>query len=315
MGGGPGVVAGVGDDAAVLRTGGGRDLLVTADMLVEQVHFDLSFSAFRDLGYKALAVNLSDLAAMGGRPENYLVSLALPPHFNMEDMEDLYRGMDEAGRPYKACLVGGDTVASPGPLVISVTLLGGAARGKAVLRSGAAPGDGLYVTGTLGDSAAGLEILKAGRRFESGDTGAEYLVRRHLRPEARVKAGRLLGGKGLASAMIDISDGIASDVRHITEQSGCGAEINLDALPLSDELLSFAGRKNAVKYALGGGEDYELLFAARPGADDALRTAGKAAGIAITRVGAITGGEGVFAAGSKGLRKPLRGRGYEHFRR
>lgn len=315
MGGGPGVVAGVGDDAAVLRTGGGRDLLVTADMLVEQVHFDLSFTAFRDLGYKALAVNLSDIAAMGGSPENYLVSIALPPHFNMEDMEELYRGMDEAGRPCKAGLVGGDTVASPGPLVISVTLLGRASRGKAVLRSGAAPGDGLYVTGTLGDSAAGLEILKAGKREGSGDAGMEYLIQRHLRPEARVRAGRLLGGKGLASAMIDISDGIASDVRHITERSGCGAEINLDALPLSDELLSFAGRKNAVKYALGGGEDYELLFAARPGAEDALGAAGKAAGITFTRVGTITGGEGVFAVDSKGSRKPLKGRGYEHFRR
>lgn len=309
------MLAGVGDDAAVIKAGGKGDLLATADMLAERVHFDLSFTAFRDLGYKALAVNLSDIAAMGGRPDNYLVSIALPPHFNMEDMEEIYRGMDEAGRPHRVCLVGGDTVASPGPLVISITLLGRAARGKAVLRSGALPGDGLYVTGTLGDSAAGLELLKAGRRPGGGGAGAEYLIRRHLRPEARVKAGRLLGGKGLASAMIDISDGIASDIRHITERSGCGAEINLDALPLSDELLSFAGRKNAVKYALEGGEDYELLLAAHPGSEDALGVAGKAAGVAFTKVGTITWGEGVFAVDSKGTRKALKSRGYEHFRK
>ncbi len=338
-------MAGIGDDAAVFRLDGGRgageakggkeagagsryDMLVSTDLLVEGVHFDLSFTGLHDLGYKALQTNLSDIAAMGGEPLFYLVSIAAPGNMDLRELKALYAGMDEAGRESGARLAGGNTSGTPGPLFINISITGRVERGRAVMRSNAKPGDGIWVTGTLGDSAAGLEILKTG-----ASKNQRYLVSRHLRPQARIKAGRLLGKAGIATAMIDVSDGISSDILHILKASGAGAVIYEEKLPLSKELLEYAGRDRAVELALAGGEDYELLFTARgrgaggqagrgagalkkavPQSTERLLSAfGRRAGVAFTKVGEVLEAGSVYIESAGGRRSVLKARGYEHF--
>ena len=314
-------VVGIGDDAAVIRVSPGMATLVTTDMLVEGVHFDLTYTGYEALGYKSAAVNLSDIAAMGGRPRFYLVSVALRPAMRLEELEGLYRGLESACRPFGARLVGGDTTSSSGrsgggsagPLAISVTIIGEAVPGRAVKRTGARAGDDIYVTGNLGDSACGLDILKA-RGTDGLSKGEARLAARHLKPTPRIKAGRLLGEGRLASAMIDISDGLSSDLWHILEQSGVGAAVYKDRLPLSGELINTAGIKKAVQYALHGGEDYELLFTARPAHRKKIAALQKEAGVSITAVGVVTAGCGAELVDEKGQGRALRPSGYEHFR-
>jgi thiamine-monophosphate kinase len=308
------VTVGIGDDAAAVRPGEDGLVLATTDMLLEGVHFELAYTTFRQLGYKALAVNVSDIAAMGGRPRHYLVSLALSPRTRVEDLDALVRGMEDAGKEYGAALIGGDTCSSPGPLVISITLLGTVKEGGAALRRGARPGDDIYVTGALGDSAAGLDILKAGGRWKRSGTRS-YLVSRHLTPTPRAAAGRLLGEGGLASSMIDVSDGFSSDLMHILEESGVGAVVHPENLPVSGELLKYAGAAGALKYALHGGEDYELIFTARPGASEDVKALEKKAGTAFTLIGRVTREKGALLESKGGGRRALRPKGYEHFRK
>ena len=316
------VVCGMGDDAAAYKSPAGMRLAAT-DMMVEGVHFDLSYTGFGDLGRKALAVNLSDIAAMGGRPRYYLVSLALPADMDTADLEALYGGMEEEAGAFGVRAIGGDTCGTPGPLVISITVLGEARPGRLVRRSGARPGDDIYVTGTLGDSAGGLELLKAGKGviagrrrgnlgFKDADgAAAGRLVARHLRPTPRVKAGRLLAG--LASAMIDISDGLSSDLGHILDESGAGALVYKDRLPVSDGLKSAVGGGRALGLALHGGEDYELLFTAGVGKRDIIMSNVRRFGTAVTPIGTVTGGKGAFLVSGDGKRTVLRAKGYEHF--
>ncbi|MGA2193180.1 MAG: thiamine-phosphate kinase, partial [Nitrospirota bacterium] len=315
-GGGKDVLAGIGDDSAVVDFKG-KKLLATADMLIEGVHFDRRFCTYGQLGYKSLAVNISDIAAMGGTPRYYMVSLAAGPDERVEDIEALYRGMEDAAARFGLAVIGGDTCASPGPMVISITALGEMREGGPVLRSGARPGDDIYVTGTLGDSLAGLEILKAGAGDKSCSCpiygahlkppdksgsysrrrrpeGGPYLIKRHLEPEPRVSAGRMLARSGLASSMIDISDGFSSDLGHILEEGGVGARIRAEELPLSGELVRYAGPDRAAEYALTGGEDYELLFTAHPEFAKRITAAGKRLKIRITAVGKITEKPGAF---------------------
>ncbi|HEX9860290.1 MAG TPA: thiamine-phosphate kinase [Nitrospirota bacterium] len=325
------VRVGIGDDAASFVPGKGQ-ILASADMMVEGVHFDLGYAGFADLGYKALASNLSDIAAMGGTPRYCMVSVALTGREDVKDIEALYLGMEEAAAPHGVRLIGGDTVGSPGPVVVSVTILGEAGPKGPVRRSTAKPGDDIYVTGTLGDSAAGLALLQAGRwgkvagkggaaggrgqGGKSADSGyASYLVSRHLRPRARVEAGMLLGAAGFATSMIDVSDGFSSDLGHILEGSGAGAEVEEARLPVSDALVSVYGRKKAVSLALSGGEDYELVFTARPGHGKRVAAIFDNTGAGITVVGRITGQKGAYLLSAGGARKPLLPRGYEHFRK
>ncbi len=318
----PLTLIGIGDDAAALRLSPASILLATTDMLLEDVHFDLSFTDFYSLGWKSAAANLSDIAAMGGIPRFCLTSLGIPPHIAAERITEFYRGFHALSRSHKAVLVGGDTCLSPKGLVISVTVLGETGKTVMVARSGARPGDGVFVTGALGDSAAGLEILKKrvkgrgaggrgqGARIRGGE--GKKLVEKHLRPVPRVSEGRKLALSGCASAMIDISDGLSSDLAHICEQSKVGAEIYADTIPLSRDILREAGRlkEPLLEYALSGGEDYELLFTAPPARIKKLL----ALGLSLTEIGKITRGTDTFLIDGAGKRTPLKPGGYEHFR-
>lgn len=242
-------IKGIGDDCAILPQSAGLSTLVSTDMLVEDVHFLRSNAEPYNLGWKALAVNLSDIAAMGGKPRTSFLSLALTSDLPSGWLEKFLEGYKALSLKYNTLLAGGDTTSSADRLCISVTVTGEAKRGKAVLRSGARPGDLVCVTGILGESAAGLGIiLKGGARTAE----QERLVRRHYLPEPRIPEGLALASCEGVHAMMDISDGVASDIRHIMEESGVGAVIDTHNPAYYGE------------HALDGGEDYELLFTVDP---------------------------------------------------
>ncbi|OGW52920.1 MAG: thiamine-phosphate kinase [Nitrospirae bacterium RBG_19FT_COMBO_55_12] len=312
---------GIGDDAAALRLSPASVLLATTDMLLEDVHFDLSFTDFYTLGWKSAAVNLSDIAAMGGIPRFCLVSLGIPPAIAVERITEFYKGFHALTRAHKASLVGGDTCLSRKGLVISITVLGEIEKAAVITRSGARPGDRVFVTGPLGDSAAGLEILKTGGKGQgagvrgqgAGRGRAENkLIQKHLRPVPRIAEGRKLALSGCVNAMIDISDGLSSDLAHICEQSRVGAEIYADTIPFSRDILREAGKlkKPPLEYALSGGEDYEILFTASPAKINKLRSLR----LSIIEIGKIIRGKDISLIDRAGKRTPLRPRGYDHFR-
>jgi len=312
-----GAPIGIGDDAAALVLSPSSTLLATTDMLIEGVHFDLETTDLRSLGWKAAAVNLSDIAAMGGVPRFCLTALGIPPSLSVEDISEFYRGVNACLRKFGTVLVGGDTCASKQGFVITVTVLGEAARKKIVTRSGARPGDMIFVTGSLGDSAAGLELLSSGsgvRGQGSGKTrnsGTRRLIEKHLRPVPRVNEGGKLSAAGIASAMIDVSDGLSSDLGHLCRLGGVGAEVFARRIPLSKELRSAKGlKKTPVEYALSGGEDYELLFTVPPGRIKKL----KALPLVATEIGVITIDRSMRLIDELGQGSPLRAAGYDHFR-
>ena len=260
----PGSMTGIGDDCAVIPQKGGLDTLVSTDMLVEGVHFLSDDITPEQLGWKSAAVNISDIAAMGGNPVSTYLSIALPRNIGEEWMMRFIGGYREISGQFGVPLLGGDTCSSPDRLCISVTVLGECAHGKAVLRSGARPGDSLCVTGTLGDSTAGLKAILEGR---PRDNLVDRLIYAHYHPVPEVEAGLSLASSGLVSSMMDVSDGVASDIRHIMEESGVGAEIHTDRLPLSADLLKACSLFgwDPLSLALEGGEDYCLLFTCPPG--------------------------------------------------
>lgn len=267
----PDGVLGIGDDCAVIPQHDGQETLVTTDMLVEGSHFLLEDIDPYSLGWKSAAVNLSDIAGMGGKPGGTFLSVALPKTLDDSFLEDFFRGYkdisDRAGCP----LLGGDTTASPDRLCINVTVLGSCAAGRSRKRSAAKPGDLVCVTGPLGDSGAGLKlVLENVGRLPAGPAMAEdekVLRVRHYRPVPRIEEGMKLAETPGVNAMMDISDGIGSDLRHILEESGTGARVDVRSLPLSAELRTVCARRgwDPVALALEGGEDYELLFTCRPG--------------------------------------------------
>ena len=257
-----GVALGIGDDAAVLELPAGRQLVAAIDTLVEGRHFPAG-CAPRSVGHRALAVNLSDLAAMGAEPAWLLLALTLPsadPAF----LDGFSQGLFELARKHGVVLVGGDTTA--GPLSMSVQVLGSVPAGEAIARSGGSPGDLLYISGTPGDAAAGLQHLLQAQpgRAEAGvsDPHVQNLLQRFLFPEPRVELGLAL--RGLASACIDVSDGLAADACKLAAASGCGASIEVERLPLSTALLHSSDPARAAAYALTGGDDYELCFTVPP---------------------------------------------------
>ncbi len=283
----PDVVRAIGDDAAVLSAGARECLLATVDVLNESVHFSLESTTPYLLGRKSLAVNISDIAAMGGRPLYYLVGLSLGPHVSIDFIRTLYRGMHAQARRFGIALVGGDTVSTGNGLSIAVTLIGSAHSRRVVYRRGAQPGDLVFVSGTLGDSALGLALLQQGLSVASRN----HLIRRHLDPEPRVALGCALAEARLATSMIDISDGLAADLGHILEQSRVGAEIYLESLPLSRAYRQQCACLSGDFYApaLGGGEDYELLFTAVPKRRAAVEQCARSAGVEVCCIGRITG--------------------------
>ncbi|MHB1125614.1 MAG: thiamine-phosphate kinase [Bacillota bacterium] len=312
----PGVVVGIGDDAAVLRITPGRSLLATCDMMIEGVHFDRSFVGPRELGWKALASNLSDIAAMGGIPRYALISLGLPA-VEVEYTEELYNGLGKLAREHGVNLVGGDTVSSPLAMVVDISVLGEVDPERLMLRSGARPGDLLLVTGHLGGSAAGLDLFLLGQGICTGEM-ATLVKARHLTPIPRVKEGQVLGATRMVTAMDDISDGLASEVNEIAQASGVGAVVWSESVPIdraTREVALMYG-KDPLHYALNGGEDYELLFTvARDAADQVVQTVREATGIQVSIIGEILpAAEGVTISGSGGRRDPLRPGGFNHFR-
>jgi thiamine-monophosphate kinase len=249
---------GIGDDAAAWVPTPGASVVATTDMLVEGVHFRLDWTSPRDLGWKALAVNLSDLAAMGATPGRALVSVALLPG-QAELVEEMYEGLSELARLTGTRIVGGDTVRTTGPLVVNVALFGEAKRGRLLRRDGAEPGDLLVLTGPVGASAAGLALLLAGDRERLAVPEAAPLLAAHHRPVPRLEAGRTLAGLGLRCA-IDVSDGVASEAWHLARASGVAITLDTDRLPMNAGAVSLLGETEARRLALSGGEDYELLF-------------------------------------------------------
>jgi thiamine-monophosphate kinase len=303
----PQLLLGIGDDAAALLPTPGTSMLSTSDMLLEGVHFDLSYTDPRSLGRKSLAVNLSDIAAMGAVPRFFLLSIALPPSTEVGFVDFFAEGLMETAGRYGATLVGGDTCSSRSGIVISITLLGEQTPERIVRRSGAGPGDTILVTGTLGDSATGLRLLREGER--RGEA-----VRRHLDPTPRVEAGRLLAEAGIPTAMIDVSDGLLADLGHILDASGRGAEIFLDRLPLSDEYLAaaFPG-SDFYRNALSGGEDYELLFTAPPSREREIREIFASLSLPVTSIGIVTSGRGIRIFTPDGTPASTPAAGFDHF--
>lgn len=311
------VVKGIGDDAAVLQPGKG-DLLVSSDMLVEGVHFLPGKITFSQLGYKSVAVSLSDIAAMGGTPRHVLVSLAVPEYMTVEDVEELYRGMKAVLSRYSVNLVGGDTVSSP-VLTIDVTVLGEARPSGAVTRGGARPGDAVMVTGYPGSSAAGLELLLNpgdwADRLLPGDR--EMLLGAHLLPEPALLQAAALMETGCVTAMIDISDGIAGEINHICDKSGVGAEIAAGKIPISGPAMRAAelAGKNPLDWALYGGEDYQLLFTVPSGEIERIAAVFREQSLGpVAAIGRITGeGAGRKIILSPGVSSELKPASYNHF--
>ncbi|MFZ5650914.1 MAG: thiamine-phosphate kinase [Bacillota bacterium] len=309
------VIKGIGDDAAVLSVSRGMLLLVSCDMLVDGVHFIRGKISPFQLGHKAVAVNLSDIAAMGGIPRHVLVSMALTPSITVEEVEEIYSGMKSLLSRWSVNLVGGDTVKSE-VLTIDVTILGEAGPGQVLTRDGARPGDVVMVTGHLGDSAAGLEILMNEELFTqiSGED-REVLLKAHLQPVPRLDQSRMLAGMGCVTAMMDLSDGLGGDIRRICESSGVGADIFLERLPYSESaaMLADLAGKNAVDWALNGGEDYELLFTVSPGREDEVKASFAAEGLGpVTVVGVITEREAGVRLVDRGA--IITARGFDHFK-
>jgi thiamine-monophosphate kinase len=310
------VPIGIGDDTAMIRPAAGRQLLITTDLLVEGVDFDLAWTDFRQIGHKAMAANLSDMASMGGIPRYALVGAAFPGKTSFEAVRSIYRGLNDLGRRYGVLLIGGDTSASPRHIMVAVTLIGEIDRPEVIRRSGSRPGDRIFVTGSLGEARAGLEILKRRRRRGRLSRANLALVRRQLFPIPRIREARLLAGRRLATSMIDISDGLSSDLHHLCASGGVGAEIDLARLPLSKALRDYANKAGTDphRYALDGGEEFELLFTVRPsrtGEIGKLRASGK---LRAVMIGEITQKRaGVTLRDLRHRRKRLVARGYEHF--
>jgi thiamine-monophosphate kinase len=286
---------GIGDDAAVIRQHDGRATVITADLLVEGIDFRLSTTTPWLLGYKALAVSLSDIAAMGARPLHALLSIGVPEGiWNSDFVDELYEGFFALAERYGVALVGGDISRTPERIVIDSIVLGETAHDRAVRRSGARPGDHLFVTGALGGAAAGLRLLERGARLRrkrpraADHRAIERLLLRQLRPEPRVSWGLALGEEQLATAMIDISDGLSSDLAHLCRSSHVGAVINSSRIPVDPLVINLCGRRalDPLLLALHGGEDFELLFTVRP--RDLRWLPRELGGVPVTYIGDIT---------------------------
>ena len=300
------VRVGIGDDAAVLESIASP--VVTCDALIEGVHFRLDWTNWRDLGWKAMAVNISDIAAMGGNPIAAFVCLALPQNSEVESVQKLYEGMEEAAAQFNFTIAGGDTTKSPGPLMISITLVGDAPR--PILRSGAQVGDILLVTGTLGASAAALECL------QNAQAAPVELLQRHHRPTPRLREmNTALEVKNAIHAALDLSDGLAGDAAHIARASNVTLEIETSMLPISKECRNLAElqQKDAFDWALSGGEDYELLLCVAPEQVKAVKAAIEQTGTPCTAMGRVLPRENapVMLKG-KEKREPA-GSGFAHF--
>lgn len=310
---GGGVIRGIGDDTAALQVTPGRLLLATTDAAIEGVHFRRETTTANLLGRRALAVNLSDIAGMGGVPRWALVSMSLPPETLLSYVEALADGLAEEADQFGVTLVGGNLARSPERIVLDVSLLGEVEPEVVRYRNGAKPGDRVLVTGTIGDSAGGLAVLSGAAR--DGFAEADYLVARHRLPTPRLTAGRTIALSGAATAMMDLSDGLASDLGHLCAASGVGALVEADRLPVSPALreLGRATRRDPLEWAVRGGEDYELLVTAPEDRVTALISAVESVGVALTDIGQVTDGRDVALSWPDGRRSALGDVSWHHF--
>lgn len=293
------VVTGIGDDSAVLRVPPGHEVLVTTDFTIENVHFRRDWHRPELVGRRCLTRGLSDIAAMGGKPLAAFLSLALASDVRQKWVNRFLKGLFDLAEEFKVPLAGGDTAQSAGGIQADIVVVGSVPKGKAVLRSGAKAGDQIYVTGELGGSAAALARLAESKGLGSGYT-------RHFRPLARVAVGQWLRQRGVASAMIDLSDGLSTDLEHICEESHVGAEIEAEAIPRAQ--VGLGKKRVALELALHGGEDYELLFTS------AVAVPSVVAGVRVTRIGRTTQSAGMRLVGADGKVRPLEAGGWEHFK-
>jgi thiamine-monophosphate kinase len=287
---------GIGDDCAVVRLPRAHEALLTTDLSLEDVHFKRAWHPADSVGHRSLTRGLSDIAAMGGIPQAVFLSLAVPKNLKQRWIDEFVRGLLLLADRHGVTLSGGDTAQSPNRILVDMVVLGSAPTGKSVLRSGARPGDLLYVTGTLGSSVATLEELRQGKKLRP----KSHLT--HFYPEPRVAIGQYLREKKIATAMIDISDGLSTDLGHICDESKIAAVIYENSLP-----LAFPGEP--LELALHGGEEYELLFAARPN----RQVPTEIGGVPITRIGEILPGSGIRLAKADGKMARLKPGGWQHF--
>ncbi len=302
-------MAGIGDDSAVLRLPVGCEVLLTTDFTLEGIHFRREWHPPESVGHRCLTRGLSDIAAMGGDPLAAFLSLALPRDLPQTWVDRFLRSLLNLAARFGVSLAGGDTAESPHGVLADIVVLGSVPKGKAILRSGARPGDRIYVSGELGGSAAAVRRMMGQRMMEKPKHKLKPAdFPRHFFPEPRLELGRILREKGLASAMIDISDGLSTDLAHICEESGVGAELQAEAIPVA--AIGKPAHEVAPHFALHGGEDYELLFTAPRG----KRVPARIAGVPITQIGHITRGKTIFLMNKGGVGYELVPQGWEHFR-
>ena len=302
---------GLADDAATLNVPAGEELVVTVDTIVEGVHFfgdDLA----DDIAKKALRTNLSDLAAKGARPLGYLLALSLPEWVGDAWLADFAKGLKEDQERYRIDLLGGDTTSTPGPLTISITAMGTIAKGRTLRRGGARPGDIVFVSGTIGDAGAGLRILACEEGAELSDDEHDRLIQRYRLPEPRAELGPLL--LGLATAALDVSDGLLADLGHIAEVSRVRIAVDAARIPLSQAYVAFAGNSaTAIRDAATTGDDYEIAFTAPASARNAIAAASASAGVPVTEIGRVEEGSGVVLLDPDSKPIPADRPGYVHF--
>jgi len=314
------LLQGIGDDCAVIKKMEETVWLLTMDTLIESVHFDCSFHPAGKLGRKAVSVNVSDIAAMGGKPIFVLLSLGLPAGFDEQWLAGFSEGFTGACREYGCLLIGGDTVCSPERVALTITVIGEMKREQVLYRHGARVGDTVWVSGPLGSAAAGLDL------FRSGDipiiTELQPLLNAHLDPRAQVKLAVLLARSGCVHAMMDLSDGLATDLSHLCRQSNVGARIMADRLPGCAALSTAADllKQNRIEWMLSGGEDYELLYTASPDDSENLLQLTAEHGFTIYPVGTIVDGEGVTLVRGQGKicdaeEQNISYQGYDHFKK
>ena len=307
------VFVGIDDDAAAYAVSADTLQLITTDILVEHVHFNMEYITFSQLGWRSLAANLSDIAAMAGTPQYAVVSIAIPEKIKVESIEELYGGMQELADLFSVSVIGGDTTRSRSGLVVNIAVMGSVDKQKIALRSAAMPGDAIFVTGALGGSMAGLQVLsknKAGLK-------ADAVIRKHLTPMPRVKEAEFLSHHIDIHAMIDVSDGLASEVGHICKCSGVGVEIEEVLIPIDDETRVVAAKfdDDALEYALSGGEDFELVFTADEKAVNAVKVKFEEQfSIQLSKIGTVTPAErGIVLCTKQNRIKQLNESGWNHF--
>ena len=296
---------GLADDAALLEPTAGAQLVLAKDALVEGVHF-LPHDKADHIAQKALRVNLSDMAAMGATPRGYLLALMRPKRLPPEWLGRFSHGLGLDQATFGVTLLGGDTVVAPGPLSLSLTMLGELPRGQALRRSGARTGDDIYVSGTLGGAALGLQVLQG--RLSTSMSASDFLTRRYRLPEPRIGLGEAL--RGVAHAAIDISDGLLADLGHVLKASGNGAEVHTDRIPISQ---AAAPHRGALEAALTGGDDYEILFTAHPEQRPAIQAIGQQLSLSLTVIGQITDGHDLEVLDAKGRPFAIERTGWRHF--